>query len=157
MTKKTHKGFFKPFNVQKYHGNPTNIVYRSSWELQMMREFDKNPNVIQWSSERKIINYQNPFTGKLHRYFPDFWVKQKNKQGIVEELIIEIKPLHEATRPPKGKNTKTYKKQLMTYAKNLAKWKAAKRYCEIHNYRFVVITKNKNEQFLLLTEKDLGL
>ena len=40
------KGIFKPRNPQKYKGNPTNIIYRSSWELKMMSHFDGHPNII---------------------------------------------------------------------------------------------------------------
>ena len=32
----TYKGFFKPKNPQKYNGDPTNIIYRSRWELKFM-------------------------------------------------------------------------------------------------------------------------
>ena len=29
------KGRYKPINPSKYKGNPTNIIYRSSWELKL--------------------------------------------------------------------------------------------------------------------------
>lgn len=154
---KTHKGKFTPRNTDKYKGNPTEIIYRSGWELQMMMEFDKNPNVIEWSSECKIINYSNPITKRLHRYFPDFYVKQKTVRGDIETLIIEVKPMHEVLKPVLTRDKKSYAKKAATYIKNQAKWKAAKRYCEIHKYKFRVITKDKAERFVMLTEQELGL
>ena len=78
MTKSKYKGIFKPYNPAKYRGNPTNIVYRSSWELKLMIHLDKHPDVIWWSSEEVTIPYISPIDGRPHRYFPDFIVHLKN-------------------------------------------------------------------------------
>ena len=71
---KTYKGYFKPKNPKKYKGDPTNIIYRSSWECKLMIRLDEDPNVISWGSEEIIIPYRSPIDNKIHRYFVDFIV-----------------------------------------------------------------------------------
>ena len=69
---KTYKGVFKPKNPSKYRGDPTNIIYRSRWELLFMRYLDNNSGIKEWASEELIIPYRSPIDGRVHRYFPDF-------------------------------------------------------------------------------------
>ena len=90
-----YKGKFRPENYKKYKGDYTKITYRSGWELKFMKYLDRQPNVLSWSSEEVIIPYKSPIDNKWHRYYPDFWVK--TKQG---ETLVEIKPKKQ-TRPPK--------------------------------------------------------
>ena len=45
-----YQGRFKPKNPTKYMGDPTNIIYRSGWELKLMSYLDTHVNVLQWSS-----------------------------------------------------------------------------------------------------------
>jgi len=52
-----YKGKYTPENPRKYKGKTENIIYRSLWERKFMVFCDKNPNVIQWSSEEIIIPY----------------------------------------------------------------------------------------------------
>ena len=80
------KGIYKPKNISKYRGDYRNIVYRSGLELKFMRYLDGNDSILKWSSEEIVIPYRSPIDGKVHRYFPDFWVK--TSQG---ETLIEIK------------------------------------------------------------------
>lgn len=138
------KGFFRPHNPLKYKGNPMNIIYRSSWEAKLMIYLDQHPDVIKWSSEEFSIPYRSPIDGKIHRYFPDFYVKMKNKDGIVETLVIEVKPLKQ-TIPPKvqTKHTKKYITEVKTWGVNSAKWKAAKEFCEDRKWIFKIMTEKE--------------
>ncbi len=147
MARKTYKGRFSPKNPQKYKGDPTNIIYRSSWELAVFIKLDSHPDVLLWSSEEVIVPYTNPFDQKLHRYFPDVIVKKKEKDGTVKVYMIEVKP-HRECVPPKTptKKTRKYLTEVYTYSVNQAKWDAAKKYCERRGWVFQV-----------LTEKELGL
>jgi hypothetical protein len=79
-----YKGKFRPKHPKKYRGDPTKIIYRSLWERNCMRYFDDNPNVLKWSSEEVIVPYKSPLDGRYHRYFPDFLIRIKNKQGQLE-------------------------------------------------------------------------
>ena len=143
----SYKGYFKPKNPQKYRGNPTNIIYRSRWELKLMSHLDEHPSVIEWGSEEFFIPYRSPVDGKIHRYFPDFYVKKINKEGSVETAIIEVKPLAQTMEPKKQpKPSRKYITEVMTYGVNQAKWKAAREFCA-----------DRKWSFHIFTEKELGI
>jgi len=142
-----YSGKFSPKNPTKYLGDPTNIIYRSLWERRVMVHLDENPGVMKWSSEEVVIPYLSPVDNRWHRYFPDFYVQTKNKQGMLESRILEVKPKSQAVAPKAKKRvTKQYIQEVMTYGINEAKWKAATEYCKDRNWKFMVIT-----------EDDLGL
>lgn len=140
----SYKGFFKPRNPSKYQGDPTNIIYRSSWEAKLMKYLDDHPDVLKWSSEEICIPYRSPIDNKIHRYFPDFIIKKKNQLGSVETIMIEVKPKSQ-TIPPKiqKKPTKKYVNEVYTWGINSAKWKAAKNYCEERKWKFLIMTENE--------------
>ena len=139
-----YSGKFSPKNTNKYLGDPTNIWYRSLWERRVMTHLDDNPSVIGWSNEEIIIPYLSPVDNKWHRYFPDFLVKIKNREGLVESMILEVKPAAQAAPPQKrSKVTRGYIKEVMTWGVNEAKWNAAVEYCKDRNWTFKVITENE--------------
>ena len=142
-----YKGTFKPKNPDKYKGDPTKIIYRSRWELMVMQKLDAHPDVIQWSSEEVVIPYVSPIDNRYHRYFMDFYMKRKNKEGKIEEILIEVKPFAQ-TKPPMVQNkvSRRYITEVQTWGVNSAKWKAAQEYC-----------KDRGWQFQIITEKELGL
>jgi hypothetical protein len=142
-----YSGIFKPKNPQKYVGDHTNIIYRSSWEARAMTWFDKTDEIISWASEELIIPYISPVDGRYHRYFPDFVVKYKTNEGTLKTMIIEIKPEKQTIEPVKKKRaTKQFIQEVMTYGINQAKWKAATEYA-----------LDRGWEFKVLTEKHLGL
>ena len=138
------KGKFKPNNPKKYKGDPTNIIYRSSYEFKLMTFLDANPNVLQWNSEEVIIPYRSPIDGRIHRYYVDFWVEQISSDGKKEILLIEVKPLVQCS-PPKlqKKQTKTYVNAVTTWLVNEAKWKAAESLCESRGWKWQIITEKE--------------
>ena len=97
----TYKGLFKPKNPSKYKGNVNEIVYRSSWEKKMMIYCDTTASVVEWGSEELVIPYVSPWDGRYHRYFPDFYVKVKDRSGKLQKYIIEVKPKNQCTPPEK--------------------------------------------------------
>tara|TARA_R110000868_G_C10550400_1_gene735858 strand:- start:177 stop:611 length:435 start_codon:yes stop_codon:yes gene_type:complete len=134
------KGKFKPKNPHKYKGDPTNVVWRSRWELKVFSDLDLSENVEKWSSEEIIIPYVDPFSGKTRRYFPDVWVKYKD--GTQE--LIEIKPKYQTLPPPIQKNTsKKYIKEVITWGNNSAKWDAAIEYCKKKGYKWKILTEEQ--------------
>lgn len=139
------QGFFKPKNPKKYIGDPTNIVYRSGWEKRVMDWADTQSSVLRWCSEEVVIPYVSPVDGRYHRYFVDFFVEAKGRDGVVRKILIEVKP-HAQTQEPKvqSRKTKRYITEVVTYGVNQAKWKAAEEYC-----------KDKGWEFLILTEEQL--
>jgi len=134
------QGKFQPLNPSKYMGNPTNIVFRSSWELAVMRLLDNNPEVVGWGSEEVVIPYRSPLDGRVHRYFTDMIVKNKNG----EVIIIEIKPYQQTQQPvPPKKQTKRFINEVTTYVVNQAKWKAAEEYCNTKGWKFMILTEKE--------------
>ena len=140
----SYKGYFKPKNPNKYLGDPSNIIYRSLWELKFMRYLDEHKNVLQWASEEFSIPYRSPIDGKIHKYYPDFLVKQLNKQGVTETVVVEIKPKKQSIEPKvQTKPTRRYVREVVTYGINSAKWKAAMEYCEDRKWQFKVLTEDE--------------
>lgn len=140
------EGIFKPKNSSRYRGDPNNIIFRSSYELRLMQELDRKPNIIQWSSEEFFIPYFDPVKNRNRRYFPDFWVKYLNANQEIVEIIIEIKPHHETVEPvPKKTKRGNYSKRFLTlmekWITNSAKWKAARLFCEDNNMEFKIFTE----------------
>lgn len=139
-----YSGKYSPKNISKYLGDHSNIWYRSLWERRVMVHLDDNPNVIGWSNEEIVIPYLSPVDNRWHRYFPDFYVKVRNKQGLIESLILEVKPKSQSV-PPKIKSrvTKQYIKEVVNWGVNEAKWKAAEEYCKDRKWKFSVITEDQ--------------
>jgi hypothetical protein len=139
---KYRQGVFKPTNPDKFLG--TTAIYRSGLELKFMRFCDTNPNVVKWGSENVVIPYISPLDGKVHKYYVDNFVVIR-EDDTIKKYLIEIKPSKQ-TKPP----TTKYKKkdhllyEQVQYAKNQAKWIAARAFC-----------KQKGFNFLIITEKDL--
>jgi hypothetical protein len=143
----SYSGKFRPSRRHKYKGDPTNIIYRSLWELKFMKWCDKNENVLEWGSEEIIIPYVSPVDNRVHRYFPDFYVKAVTRNGKSSKSIIEIKPYAQTKQPKRTttrKVSRRYLSEVKTYAVNNAKWKAADSYC-----------KDRRMTFRILTEKEL--
>lgn len=142
----SYKGYFKPRNPQKYRGDPSNIIYRSLWELKFMYYLDSHPDILEWASEEFSIPYVSPMDNRIHRYFPDFLVK-KRKNGKLETVVIEIKPSAQSMEPKvQQKATRRYIKEVKTWGINSAKWKSARQFCEDRGWKFMI-----------LTEKELGV
>lgn len=138
------QGFFKPINPSKYKGDPTNIVYRSGWERNVMQWLDNKEDVKCWSSEEIVIPYISPIDGKMHRYFIDFYVEFVDRNGNSQIMLIEVKP-HAQTQEPKTKKRKTkqYINEVVTYGINKAKWNAAESYCDKKGWKFQILTEKE--------------
>ncbi len=143
----SYKGKFQPSYPKKYKGDPTNIIYRSLWERKFMMYCDLNENIIEWGSEEIALPYRSPLDNRVHRYFPDFYIKVKENNGSLKRYLIEIKPKKQTAPPKKPKRqTSGYLREAYEYAKNKAKWEAASEWCKDRSY----ICK-------VFTEKELGI
>lgn len=139
-----YSGKFTPQNPHKYKGDAKNIIWRSTWELKFMRWLDEHPNVLEWSSEERSIPYISPIDNRIHRYFPDFIMKTKDKDGNIVTRMIEIKPEHQTKEPKiQRKITPKYIAEVKTWGVNQAKWKAAERFCEDLGWEFVKLTEKE--------------
>ena len=144
--KEIYKGRFIPKNIIKYLGNPSNIIYRSSYELKFMNWCDQNESVIGWVSEEIAIPYRNPLDRKVHKYMVDFYAEIKQPDNKVKKYLIEVKPERFTKPPEKRRKTKRYLQDVAQYGVNEAKWKSAKQFC-----------KKQGIEFLIITEKDLRI
>ena len=143
----SYKGRYQPNNPLKYKGNFRNIIYRSLRELKFMKYCDSNQNILEWGSEEVFLPYRSPLDNRIHRYFPDFYIKVKENTGKIKKYIIEVKPKKQCIKPkPQKKKTRSYIYEVREYAKNQAKWKAARNYC-----------LDRGLEFKILTEDELGI
>lgn len=104
---------------------------------------DENTNVVEWGSEEIVIPYRSPEDNRVHRYFPDFIVKAKTKEGTIKTMVLEVKPKKETVEPKRQKKiTKRYITEVMTWGKNQAKWRAAEEFCLDRGWEFRIITED---------------
>lgn len=146
MAREYSQGRYKPENPEKYKGDVNKIFYRSSWEKRFMIYCDRRQNILEWNSEEIVVPYYKPTDGHVHRYFVDFWIKYKDKNGQIKQKLIEIKPYKETEVPqlPKsGRKTKRYLQEAENYAVNTEKWKAAKHFAETNGMEFQVLTERE--------------
>lgn len=143
--KDSHKGKYVPKHPEKYVGDVAKIVYRSGLERMFMVWCDSNQNVIKWNSEDVVLMYVSPADNRPHRYFVDFLVQIKNREGKLKTYLVEVKPF-KFTKPPvvPKRKTKNFLQESVQWSVNQAKWDAAKKFCQ-----------EKGWDFMILTEKDL--
>jgi hypothetical protein len=143
------QGYYRLNNPEKYIGDPSKIIYRSSWEYRFCKYCDDTPEVVAWSSEPIPIPYIHPIDKREHNYFVDFYMKLQ-KPGEFLEYLVEVKP-SKALKPPVMKEGLTTIKKLKEYNKlatdyliNAAKFKAAQEFAKLSNRHFIIVT----EEFL---------
>jgi hypothetical protein len=146
---KYRQGYYRLKNVSKYIGDPTKIIFRSSWEYNFCKYCDENERIIKWSSEPVAIPYINPIDNKEHKYYVDFYLRVIDDNGNQNDFFAEIKPSAQLKKPIlKGKKTfkkiKHYNQAAKSWIINVAKFKAAEAFC-----------KNRGGKFILVTEKFL--
>jgi hypothetical protein len=133
-----YRGKYPVKNREKYDGDSSIVVYRSLWERQVFRWCDDTPEVTRWSSEETVIPYRCRSDGKTHRYFVDLKITFVSGQTY----LIEIKPKKQTQEPKvKTRKTRAYITEVLTYAKNISKWEAAREYCADRGWIFEVWTE----------------
>ena len=98
---------------------------------------------MEWSSENVVIPNVSPVDNRMHRYMVDNVVKLKEGDKITKYLI-EIKPKKQ-TQPPRAHGNKkksTILHENATYAINMSKWEAARRWCSRRGYKFQILTED---------------
>ena len=119
------RGKYQPKDKQKFLGGRAPI-YRSMWERRFMIYCDKSENIFEWDSESIHVPYISPKDDRWHNYYPDFYIKYKDKYDQIITAIIEIKP--------------NYQKK---WDVNIAKWQACQEYCNNKGYEFKVLTEKE--------------
>lgn len=129
-------GRFIPKNPQKYAGNPNGIIFRSTWELNVMKFFDSSQTVIKWASEEIKIPYISPLDNLVHHYYPDFIVVYTDRDGNIQKEIVEVKPASQSL----AERAKSQQDKVALLV-NDAKWKYAAAWAKSRGMTFRVITE----------------
>lgn len=107
-SKSTYPNYFSSSKIPKGKG-----ICRSPMERAVFESLDADSRVISFQPEPFRIPYE--FEGAALRYVPDILVELRDKS--IE--VIEVKAIYE-----------------VDHAKNIAKFEAAKRFCDRHGYLF---------------------
>ena len=143
---KTRKGKYVPINVRKYIGNPDQIYYRSGLERRVCEWCDITPAVEMWGSEEVSVPYISMLDGKQHRYFIDFVIKMRNKEGKPLMFLVEVKPEKQCHLPSVQADApqvsiKSQRRRMaatLEYGRNVSKWNAAIKYANTSGMVFEI-------------------
>ena len=158
-SEKYHQGRYDVINKEKYIGDYTRVIFRSSWEFKFCYFLDTNERIRRWACEYIVIPYQD-LKGKFHRYNTDFYIEVYGSQdsNSLKKIVIEVKPYKEyhpdfirynedgsvSVLPLKSNTLKALKSrdyQINTYKKNRLKWEQAKEFCRKNGMEFHVLTE----------------
>jgi hypothetical protein len=94
---------------------------------------------VNYLDQTRKNNSQQP---TAHRYYVDFNITVKQRDGKIQKYLVEIKPLSQTVAPIRGKkSSKTFLTEATTYVRNQCKWEAAKKVAEKIGSKFIVITE----------------
>lgn len=129
------QGYINPLSCKKLFPGISHevIIYRSSYEKKFIYWLESNKDVKYWGSECFHIPYLSAIDGKVHKYYPDYFVEFINGT----KMVVEIKPYNQTKRPV---NENSWANR--EYARNMSKWKAAKDFCDSRGFKFKILTEN---------------
>lgn len=165
--KRYHQGNFIPKNKDKVLklNNQGGLFFRSGLEHKLMIWLDGNDKIIKWGSECFRIPYQmTHFEGgdtkiKEHSYYPDFYYEMRTSDGVLSQIVVEVKPMKEYKMveslnggslkvPDNGlKKLKSFEYDLKMAYKNKSKWETMIAWCEKKGYKFIIITEDHLKKF----------
>lgn len=141
------QGYYTLVNPEKYIGDPTKIIYRSSWEQKFCAYCDATSEIVKWSSEPIGIKYISPLDNREHTYYIDFYMRTERDEEAVDYLV-EVKPSASLARPIlegvkiTTKKLTTYNYELKTWLVNRSKFAAAQIFAERSGYKFIIVTED---------------
>lgn len=155
MAFKPYKGWYSLTNpdkflppkdnyMQSFNESSMSVEYKSSLEAKSFMYCDKNDKIVKWSVEPFPIMYKKPTTGKMHRYFIDLFIEFESGA----KFLVEVKSSSETKEPSKPKkmdsnSIRRYKRAMITWAINSAKWTAAQKFCEENDFKFIFLTEKQ--------------
>lgn len=130
------QGVIDPKTCRKlYEGVKNDIIkYQSALELQFIRYCEACSTIRYWANEPMAIKYYSRLDKGIHEYYPDFIIESTSG----EKTIVETKPHEQAVKP--GVTASLWLKQ--QWIKNVDKWKAAQKFAEEHDMKFIIVTEN---------------
>lgn len=163
--KKYHQGNYRPKNRDKIvkMNSEGGVYFRSGLEQRFMVYLDMNDNVKKWGAECLKISYQkmNPSSGALkqHTYYPDFYYELRGSDGVLKQVVVEVKPMKEYITvqmlmenklkvPESGlKKLRNFEYDLKMAHTNRSKWEAMIKWCDKKGYKFIIITEDHLKQY----------
>jgi hypothetical protein len=141
------QGYYLPLNPNKYVGDITTIIFRSSWELKFLQFCDTNSDILRYSSEPVAIPYYNPNDNKVHKYYVDFYIEMRTETNRIRRMLIEVKPMKYIkipvpSRNPTYKALKRFQSEMTRYITNNMKFEAARNFAREQGMEFGIITEN---------------
>lgn len=98
-----------------------------------------NPDIGKINSLYLCTETKELFIKKQGNFVLD---KNGNKIKKTKKVLIEIKPFEQTKQPkPQQRVTESYKRKIINWQVNLAKWKTAEAFAEKHGMLFKVITE----------------
>lgn len=165
---KYHQGNFVPKNKDKVLklNNQGGVYYRSSWEKKIMVWLDLNKSISMWGAECMRIPYQlthienGDVKIKQHSYFPDFYYEMRDSEGVLKQVVVEVKPqkdyedtilfekgLFKIDEKKTLKQLRNLEYRFKMAQKNSEKWKTMIKWCEKKGYEFIIITEIHLKKF----------
>jgi len=143
---KFRQGYYKLENPDKYTGDPSQIIYRSSWEYKFCRYCDLTKDIVSWSSEPFSIKYYDPVKKKEREYHIDFFIRIA-KDGTMTNYLVEVKPKAKLKMPVLEsrqtlKRLKEYNYAMEEFIVNKAKKEAAENYAHSMGYKYIIVTED---------------
>ena len=98
---------------------------------------------------------------KEHCYYPDFYYEMRNSEGVLKQVVVEVKPFKEYKMvqdlnegnlvvPENGmKKLKNFEYDLKMAYKNKNKWETMINWCNKKGYEFIIITEQHLKKFNL--------
>jgi len=124
-----------------------------------------NEKIIKWGAECMKIPYQmthfdnGDMRVKEHCYYPDFYYEMRGEDGVLKQVVVEVKPMKEYKMvialsegklevPQKGtKKLKNFEYDLKMAYKNKNKWETMINWCNKKGYEFIIITEENLKRF----------
>jgi len=165
--KNYNQGNYVPINKDKVIklNSYSGVYFRSSWEKKIMHWLDHNDKIIKWGAECMKIPYQMTHFDngdskiKEHCYYPDFYYEMRLDNGVLKQVVVEVKPMKEYNMvialnegklqvPEKGtKKLKNFEYDLKLAYKNKNKWETMINWCNKKGYEFIIITEEHLKKF----------
>ena len=155
MAYKSHKGWYSLRNISKFippsdnymksfNESKMQVEYKSGLEAKSFLYCDMSSSVKSWSVEPYPIQYLKPTDDMPHRYFVDLYIEFKSGKKV----LVEVKSSGETREPvkpkkPNQRNIRNYKRALVTWSINCAKWEAAKEFAEKQGMTFMFLTEKQ--------------
>lgn len=148
MDNKYLQGRYDVVNRGKYKGDLSKgVIYRSSWELQLISAIDYSSKVKFWGSEEVVVPYMNPDSpDRMHRYFIDLYVELVDGN----KYLIEVKPFKFIDLEAYAKEKSEARRA--EFRKNVMKWQYASKVAKDSGMKFCVVTERELPDILRLLQ-----